>query len=76
MKDYALAHLRIILVGGEALSQSLFEQLSSLPDTQVFNVYGPTETAIWSTTKLLKDKLLTIGKPLEHEAVYILSDNL
>lgn len=72
----ALAHLRVILVGGEALSQSLFEQLSSLSQTQVFNVYGPTETAIWSTTKLLDGKQLTIGKPLEHEAVYILSDNL
>ena len=72
----ALEHLRIILVGGEALSQNLFEQLSSLPRTQVFNVYGPTETAIWSTTKLLDGKLLTIGNPLEHEAVYILSDNL
>ena len=72
----ALEHLRVILVGGEALSQSLFEQLSSLPRTQVFNVYGPTETAIWSTTKLLDGKLLTIGNPLEHESVYILSDNL
>jgi amino acid adenylation domain-containing protein len=72
----ALAHLRVILVGGEALSQSLFEQLSSLSHTQVFNVYGPTETAIWSTTKLLNGQLLTIGNPLEHESVYILSENL
>lgn len=72
----ALAHLRVILVGGEALSQSLFEQLSRLPQTQVFNVYGPTETAIWSTTKLLDGQHLTIGNPLEHEVVYILSDNL
>jgi iturin family lipopeptide synthetase C len=68
-----LATLRIILVGGEALPESLAALLKQLPTTQVINVYGPTEATIWSTCKHLADDQLTIGTALTGEAVYILS---
>ncbi|MGZ5052862.1 MAG: non-ribosomal peptide synthetase, partial [Methylobacter sp.] len=69
----ALRPLRVILVGGEALPESLAAQLKQLPATQVINVYGPTEATIWSTCKTLTDGPLTIGTALAGEGVYILS---
>lgn len=68
-----LSSLRIILVGGEALSENLATQLKVLTTTQIINVYGPTETTIWSTCKRLDNSPLTIGTALMGEGVYILS---
>ena len=68
-----LAPVRVLLVGGEAFPEPLFQQVRSLPDVQVFNVYGPTETTIWSTAKDLSDGVLNIGTPLLQEQVQILS---
>lgn len=69
----ALTGLRIILVGGEALPESLAAQLKQLPNTQTINVYGPTEATIWSTCQRLGDGPVTIGTALAGEGVYILS---
>ncbi len=68
-----LSSLRIILVGGEALSESLATQLKALTTTRSINVYGPTEATIWSTCKPLDNGQLTIGTALAGEGVYILS---
>ncbi|WP_275359363.1 AMP-binding protein, partial [Xenorhabdus bovienii] len=38
----------VMLCGGEALSQDLADQLMATYGT-LWNVYGPTETTIWST---------------------------
>ncbi len=70
-----LQSLNVLLVGGEALPKSLAEQLQVLRNTKVFNVYGPTETTIWSTANLLKDGEVTIGTPLLNEEVYVLSEH-
>ncbi|MBF0398657.1 MAG: amino acid adenylation domain-containing protein, partial [Desulfobacterales bacterium] len=70
-----LYRLKVILIGGEPLPQNLFKQIKPLfKDVNVINVYGPTETTIWSTYKKLNDSDLTIGKPLLNETIYILSD--
>ncbi|MBF0318975.1 MAG: amino acid adenylation domain-containing protein [Nitrospirae bacterium] len=70
----ALNTLRVLIIGGEPLPADLFERMKPLFGTvNVFNVYGPTETTIWSTGKRLNDGVLNIGRPLLNEAVYILS---
>lgn len=70
----ALNTLKVLIIGGEPLTADLFERLKPLFGTvNVFNVYGPTETTIWSTGKRLNDGVLNIGRPLLDEAVYILS---
>jgi amino acid adenylation domain-containing protein len=70
----ALRRLRVLLVGGEALPEELFDRLRPLlPSVRIFNVYGPTETTIWSTAKDLRDGRNTIGRPLVGEEVYIVS---
>ncbi|MBU0485482.1 MAG: amino acid adenylation domain-containing protein [Proteobacteria bacterium] len=72
----ALATLRVLLIGGESLPEDLFALLRPLlSEVEIFNVYGPTETTIWSTCKKINDGILTIGSPLVNESIYILSAN-
>lgn len=65
------------LCGGEALSRDLADILTSKCST-VWNMYGPTETTIWSTVKQIQkgDELITIGRPIANTQVYILDENL
>ncbi|MEY3739740.1 MAG: hypothetical protein RLZZ192_416, partial [Pseudomonadota bacterium] len=64
------------LIGGEASSKQLLKELSALGE--VINVYGPTETTIWSTCYTVKrgDETPLIGKPLLNEQVHILDGML
>jgi len=61
------------LCGGEALPKDLADAL--LASTQsLWNVYGPTETTIWSSVKQITpaDTLITIGRPIDNTQIYIL----
>ena len=62
-----------ILIGGEAVKETLKDELTSMGT--VFNLYGPTETTIWSAIKKLEagEKVL-IGKPIANTTIYILND--
>lgn len=65
-----------LLSGGEAISYELKERLTSL-SYKVWNLYGPTETTIWSCiSKLEKGKKITIGKPIANTQIYILDEHL
>ena len=45
-----LSSLQVVCVGGEALPMELARGLrSTAPQAKLFNMYGPTETTIWST---------------------------
>ena len=63
------------LCGGEAMPQDLAKELVSKCNT-LWNVYGPTETTIWSSVKQIKadDTLITIGKPIANTQFFILDD--
>lgn len=69
-----LAGLEVLLVGGEPLTKNMYERLrKELPGVKVFNVYGPTETTIWSSSlALLGSDEVSIGVPLEGQQIYIL----
>jgi amino acid adenylation domain-containing protein len=62
------------LAGGEALPPDLADELRKRFD-QVINVYGPTETTIWSTCAELGDTV-TIGRPIANTQVYLLDESL
>ncbi|HLP88085.1 MAG TPA: amino acid adenylation domain-containing protein [Nostocaceae cyanobacterium] len=66
-----------ILCGGEALPQNLAAQLHQKAAT-IWNVYGPTETTIWSTIHQLnpQEKTISIGRPLANTQIYILDKHL
>ncbi len=73
----ALRGLRI-LVGGEALPVSLAEALRGLTDDLV-NLYGPTETTIWSTAADLASHTgdrHRSGRPIANTRVYVLDSAL
>lgn len=68
-----LQALKVLLVGGEALGSLLHDQLKTLHPVRVINVYGPTETTIWSSCQVITaGKSLAIGTPLLNERIYIL----
>jgi amino acid adenylation domain-containing protein len=61
-----------ILCGGEALNRELAAQLVS-HNVPVLNLYGPTETTIWSCMKRLQlSETVAIGKPIANTQVYVL----
>ncbi|MEO7536236.1 MAG: amino acid adenylation domain-containing protein, partial [Ferruginibacter sp.] len=61
-----------MLVGGEAVKNELKNVLCELGD--VWNVYGPTETTIWSTIKKLQpDQKVLIGTPIANTIIQIVS---
>ncbi|WP_339145046.1 AMP-binding protein, partial [Croceitalea sp. MTPC5] len=65
----------LCLVGGEALQNLIAKELYKA-FKHVFNVYGPAETVIWSTTSQICDlDNIHIGSPLFNENVYVLDDH-
>jgi thioesterase domain-containing protein/acyl carrier protein len=65
-----------ILCGGEALPKDMVSKLTGR-SRELWNVYGPTETTIYSTLKLIKNEdEISIGKPIANTQVYILDENL
>ncbi|MGK0498672.1 MAG: natural product biosynthesis luciferase-like monooxygenase protein [Oceanicoccus sp.] len=73
-----LAKLKQIMVGGEAFPPGLAAELLSLAEGRVGNMYGPTETTIWSSNAEVcaadTKKSVSIGKPLVNQRAYILDE--
>ena len=74
----ALAGLKKLLLGGEALPASLVESVRRIYRGEFYNMYGPTETAIWSTVFPVGDlrNSIPIGKPIRNTQVYTLDSEL
>jgi amino acid adenylation domain-containing protein/FkbH-like protein len=76
------SHLKI-LIGGEALPRNLAGQLLD-KGAQVWNLYGPTETTIWSTRYQINSSSLaaldfesseSIGYPIANTEIYLVDSN-
>lgn len=63
-----------ILVGGEAFPDALLSKLREITKASIFNMYGPTETAVWSTVKKI-NKNITVGTPITNTTCYILNND-
>lgn len=65
-----------VFSGGECLSEALSAELSERAK-EVWNVYGPSETTVWSTAfRQDKDPRISIGRPIANTRVYVLDENL
>ncbi|WP_225888940.1 non-ribosomal peptide synthase/polyketide synthase [Myxococcus xanthus] len=74
----ALAGLERLLVGGEALSAELAARLRDTVGGALLNMYGPTETTIWSSSHAVDGSPgpVPIGTPIANTSLYVLDAEL
>jgi amino acid adenylation domain-containing protein len=70
-------HFKHVLCGGENLRIDLAKRLAPMGD-KAWNLYGPTETTIWSSaTQITGDEnQITIGTPIHNTQLYICDEDL
>ncbi|WP_372894649.1 amino acid adenylation domain-containing protein [Stieleria sp.] len=74
----SLQTLQRVILAGESCTRSLVRQhFGVLPNTRLFNEYGPTEASVWSTVAELKptDDMISIGRSAEGTPVCLLDQN-
>jgi natural product biosynthesis luciferase-like monooxygenase protein/non-ribosomal peptide synthase protein (TIGR01720 family)/FkbM family methyltransferase len=74
-KDANWNSLKYLLLGGERATIQLVNEIhEKLPGVSVYNMYGPTETTIWSTVKAINrgDTEVEIGNPIANTEIFIL----
>ncbi len=64
----------ILMPGGEAIDETTWETLSQAQNTEVYNMYGPTECTVDSTIGWVRmtPHKPTIGRPVANARLYIL----
>jgi natural product biosynthesis luciferase-like monooxygenase protein/amino acid adenylation domain-containing protein len=69
----ALASLECLMVGGEALPPALARELAGVVGGTVLNMYGPTETCIWSSTDVVNPAVspVSLGRPIANTEFYV-----
>jgi amino acid adenylation domain-containing protein len=78
---HALEPLRVVMTGGEALSEPHVRRaLERFPKLRLVNGYGPSECTVFSACKVLSADFpqgpVPIGRPVGDRRVYILDDSL
>jgi natural product biosynthesis luciferase-like monooxygenase protein len=70
----ALGRLEHLMIGGEALPGQLARDLADIVGRPIQNMYGPTETTIWSSTELTTggEGTVNIGRPIANTQFYVL----
>jgi amino acid adenylation domain-containing protein len=74
----ALGSLKQMLLGGEAVPAALIHHLRQVFTGEIHNMYGPTETTIWSTTCRVEEigSFVSIGRPIANTQIYMLDAEL
>ena len=69
----AASRIKVFDVGAEAFPPALYDKIRAVnPDAYIMNGYGPTETTISCTMKVITDsKNITIGAPNGNVQVYV-----
>ncbi|MBX2806836.1 MAG: LLM class flavin-dependent oxidoreductase [Hyphomicrobiales bacterium] len=75
---HAMRSVRHLFIGGEALQSILIRDLRSVTDATIENMYGPTETTIWSSTAAVGDVASNapLGTAIANTQLYILDSVL
>jgi amino acid adenylation domain-containing protein len=76
-----LVSLQTVIVAGESCPRELADRHQALlPHTALFNEYGPTEAAVWSSVYEIRLQELStrvpIGRPIANTQVYLLDRHL
>lgn len=74
----ALGRIPHLMIGGEAFPVSLAAELDGVCQGTVTNMYGPTETTIWSSTEPVvgRPDSISIGRPIANTQLFILDAGL
>ncbi len=69
--------LTCLFLGGEPLSKDLvMKSRAMLPDLQIWNLYGPTETtANASAARIIPSEHVSIGRPIANVQIYLLDQH-
>ncbi|MCA1681602.1 MAG: amino acid adenylation domain-containing protein, partial [Actinobacteria bacterium] len=68
---------KVLMLGGEALGESLWRELAAAPDTTGYNFYGPTECTIDALScPVLVGMRPAVGRPLRNLRAYVLDSAL
>ncbi|GJD54527.1 Pls/PosA family non-ribosomal peptide synthetase [Methylobacterium dankookense] len=71
-----LPHLRLVLLGGEALPEPLVARWAT-GRRQLFNTYGPTEATVVATAaEMRRGEPVTIGGPIANYTAYVADEAL
>lgn len=75
---FALSKVNHLMIGGEALPGALVAELNAATRAGIENMYGPTETTIWSTTSTAdtSEGVVNIGTPIVNTQVYVLDEDM
>ena len=66
--------MKNLILGGEALPGTLVNDLRAATPARIMNMYGPTETTIWSSAAEVgaSEAIQNIGAPLANQQFYVL----
>ncbi|BEV02803.1 amino acid adenylation domain-containing protein [Chryseobacterium gambrini] len=67
--------LKHVIVAGEELSKNLVLNHQKYSDAILYNEYGPTECAVWSSVSIVNDPNVNIGKSIANTQIYILDEH-
>lgn len=69
--------LRAILIGGEQFPEKILPLLQKNGKLKIYNMYGPTETTIWSmVADLSSAKFVHLGNPIKNTDILLLNDKM
>ncbi len=72
----ALETVPVVMVGGEALPPDLATAIRSRSGGRLINMYGPTETTIWSSTHDVQEAgSIPIGRPISNTSLQVRHPN-
>jgi len=68
--------VKIIQLGGEALTLELVKKLRACTTATIYNGYGPSEITACCTSKKITEDIVNIGKPFNNFKIYVLNNDL
>lgn len=72
-----LKNVHTIMIGGEVFPGELLSELQSLKNIKIYNMYGPTETTIWSSVaNLTYSNYVHLGEPINDTEIFLLDENM
>ncbi|MBY6113879.1 LLM class flavin-dependent oxidoreductase [Mameliella alba] len=74
---FALQGVQHVYLGGEPLPGALVAEFAEITQASVTNMYGPTETTIWSSCTRAEpgEAVVNVGLPLTNQQLYVLDES-